>query len=244
MLFRVPTVSSTNDLMKIMASQNVPEGTVVVAEVQTAGRGRLGRRWFSPEGGLWFSVLFRPKAEAGETAKLVFVVSLAVAEVLQELCGLRAETRWPNDVLVNGKKICGVLAEMKTSGGKVDYAVVGVGVNVNFRVREVLPEQVWETATSVEDELGKKVDNTNLLLALIERLDRVYAVFVDEGSNAVVKRWKRYAGFLGHEVRVDVGPESLVGVAVDVTCEGALVLKFADGSIRELHVGDVSLRVV
>jgi BirA family biotin operon repressor/biotin-[acetyl-CoA-carboxylase] ligase len=244
MLFRVPTVSSTNDLMKTMASRNVPEGTVVVAETQTTGRGRLGRRWFSPKGGLWFSVLFRPKAEAGETAKLVFVASLAVAEVLQELCGLRAETKWPNDVLVNGKKICGILAEMKTSGGKVDYAVVGVGVNVNFRVREVLPEPVWETATSVEDELGKKVDNTNLLLALIERLDKVYAVFVDEGSDAVLKRWKGYAGFLGHQIRVDVGSESLVGAAVDVTREGALALKFADGSVREFHVGDVSVRVV
>jgi BirA family biotin operon repressor/biotin-[acetyl-CoA-carboxylase] ligase len=121
---------------------------------------------------------------------------------------------------------------------------VGVGVNVNFRVREVLPEPVWETATSVEDELGKKVDNTNLLLTLIERLDKVYAVFVDEGSDAVLKRWKGYAGFLGHHVRVDVGSESLVGVAVDVTREGALALKFADGSVREFHVGDMSVRLV
>ena len=243
-LFRVPSVSSTNDLVKTMASRDMPEGAVVLAEVQTAGRGRLGRKWFSPKGGLWFSVLLRPNAEASEAMKLVFVASLSVAEVLRELCGLRAETKWPNDVHVNGKKICGVLAEMKTSGGKVDYAVVGVGVNAAFKVREALAEEVWETATSIEDELGKHVDNTNLLLAVLEKLDEVYAVFVDEGSDAVLKRWKKLAGFLGRQVRVDVDSESYTGVAVDVTSEGALALELKDGSVRELRVGDVSLQVV
>jgi BirA family biotin operon repressor/biotin-[acetyl-CoA-carboxylase] ligase len=121
---------------------------------------------------------------------------------------------------------------------------VGVGVNANFKVREALGEEVWETATSIEDELGKHVDNTKLLLAVLEKLDEVYAVFVDEGSDAVLKRWKKLAGFLGRQVRVDVDSESYTGVAVDVTSEGALALELEDGSVRELRVGDVSLQVV
>lgn len=235
-------VSSTNELAKRSALLKVPEGTIVAAEVQTDGRGRLGREWFSPKGGLWFSVVLRPKIEAAEAAKLVFAASLAVADALGEFCGLHAETKWPNDVLVKGKKICGILAEINSTGKNVNYAVVGVGLNANFKVKEALPKEVVETATSIEDELGRQVDYKDLLFAVLEKLDKVYGVFINEGSDAVLKRWKSFAVFLGHEVTVKVDSETFVGVASDVASSGALVLKLKDGSVREFRVGDVILQ--
>jgi BirA family biotin operon repressor/biotin-[acetyl-CoA-carboxylase] ligase len=237
-------VSSTNDWVRRITSAKVLEGVVAVAETQTGGRGRLGRKWFSPKGGVWFSVLLKPKMKAAETAKLVFVASLAVAETLRESYGLDAETKWPNDVLVNGKKICGILAEMKTHGEKVDYAIVGVGLNANFKVQEALPKEVAVGATSVEEELGKHVDYTDLLFTLLERLDRVYERFLKEGSNAILKRWKELASFLGHEVSVEVDSETYTGTAFDVSSDGGLVLRLSDGSAREFHMGDMSLQMV
>lgn len=237
-------VPSTNDWAKRLASQKVPDGTVVVAEVQTVGRGRLGREWFSPKGGLWFSVVLRPKTEAAEAAKFVFAASLAVADALGEFCGLHAETKWPNDVLVGGKKICGILTEINSSGKNVNYAVIGVGLNANFKVKETLPKEVMETATSIEDELGRQVDYNDLLSAVLEKLDKVYGVFINEGSDAVLKRWKEFAFFLGHEVAVKVDSETFVGVASDVASSGALVLQLEDGSVREFRVGDVTLQLV
>ena len=237
-------VSSTNEWAKRSALRRVPDGTVVVAEVQTAGRGRFGRKWFSPKGGLWFSIVLRPKKEVAEATKLVFVASLAVADALGEFCGLHAETKWPNDVLVKGKKICGILAEINSTGKNANYVVVGVGLNANFKVKEALPKEVVETATSIEDELGRQVDYKDLLFAVLEKLDKVYDVFINEGSDAVLKRWKSFAGFLGHEVTIKVDSETFFGVASDVASSGALVLKLKDGSVREFRVGDVSLQLV
>ena len=160
-----------------MALHKVPEGTVVVAEVQTSGRGRLGREWFSPKGGLWFSVVLRPKTEASEAAKLVFAASLAVADALGEFCGLHAETKWPNDVLVKGKKICGILAEINSTGKNVNYAVVGVGLNANFKVKEALPKEVVETATSIEDlilDLHHKLNTSAVIVT--HQLTTVYKI--------------------------------------------------------------------
>jgi BirA family biotin operon repressor/biotin-[acetyl-CoA-carboxylase] ligase len=235
-------VSSTNDWVRRIASAKVLDGVVAVAETQTGGRGRLRRKWFSPKGGVWFSVFLKPKMKAAETAKLVFVASLAVAEALRESYGLNAETKWPNDVLVNGKKICGILAEMKTHGEKVDYAIVGVGLNANFKVQEALPKEIADNATSVENELGKQVNYTRLLFAVLEKLDEVYRIFLEERSNAVLKRWKELAAFLGHPVTVKVDTETFTGVASDISPEGGLVLRLADGSVREFHAGDVSLQ--
>jgi len=236
-------VTSTNDWVRRITSAKVPEGVVVVAETQTGGRGRLGRKWFSPKGGVWFSVLLKPKMKAAETAKLVFVASLAVAAALRESCRLNAETKWPNDVLVNGKKICGILAEMKTHGEKVEYAIVGVGINVNFKVQQALPTAVAINATSVEDELCKQVDCTDLLFTVLERLDRVYESFLKEGSNAVLERWKELAGFLGHEVAVKIDSVTYTGTARDISSDGGLILRLSDGSVREFRMGDVSLQM-
>lgn len=232
-------VNSTSDWAKKLVKMGAEEGTVTAAQTQTAGRGRLGREWISPRGGLWFSIILRPNQKASEAAKLVFVASLAVAEVLHEKYGLRTETKWPNDVLVSGKKICGILAEMSTKDEKVNYVILGVGVNANFCPDDVFPNSVRINATSIENELGKKIRLENFLKVLLERMEMIYDRYLEAGFSYLLEEWKKYARFLGHRVVVRDRKERLNGLALDVDIEGALVLKLEQG-IRRIHVGDIA----
>jgi biotin-[acetyl-CoA-carboxylase] ligase BirA-like protein len=232
-------VKSTSDWAKKLAKMGAEEGTVAVAQTQTGGRGRLGREWISPRGGLWFSIVLRPDQKASEAAKLVFVASLAVAEVLHEKYGLRTETKWPNDVLVNGKKICGILAEMNTKGQSVNYVILGTGVNANFSASDVLPESVKTTATSIEDELGRKIRLEGLLKALLEKMESIYDGYLETGFAPLLETWKSHAGFLGHAILVTDQNEKLNGLALDVDIEGALILKLEDGTKKRILAGDL-----
>jgi BirA family biotin operon repressor/biotin-[acetyl-CoA-carboxylase] ligase len=236
-------VDSTNKWAKELTMYGACEGTVVIAETQTRGRGRLGREWVSPTGGLWFSLILRPKLRPAEAVKLTFAAGLAVTKVLREMFGLKSETKWPNDVLVNGRKICGILTEMNTTGETVNFVVVGVGVNANFDVEKALPEQLKKVATSLENELGRKVQLEELFGGLLERLENLYELFTKKGFNPVLEEWKNYAGFLGYQVEVISPTEKLSGLALDVDHDGALVLRLEDGTMRRIFVGDVSLRV-
>jgi BirA family biotin operon repressor/biotin-[acetyl-CoA-carboxylase] ligase len=232
-------VKSTSDWAKKLAKMGAEEGTVAVAETQTAGRGRLGREWASPRGGLWFSIVLKPKREADEAAKLVFVASLAVAEVLHEKYGLRTETKWPNDVLVNGKKICGILAEMNTKGERVNYVILGIGVNANFRADDVLPELMKTRATSIEKEFGKKIRLESLLKELLEKMETTYDGYLETGFAPLLEQWKKYAEFLGRIVVIMDQEERLNGLALDVDLDGALILKLEDETRKRILVGDV-----
>jgi len=235
-------IDSTNKSAKELALDGAREGTVVIAETQTKGRGRLGREWVSPTGGLWFSLILRPKLRPSEAVKLTFVAGLAVAKVLREMFDLKVETKWPNDVLVNGRKICGILTEMNTTGETVNFVVVGVGVNTNFDVEKAFPEHLRRVATSLENELGRKVRLEELFRGLLERLENLYELFTKEGFNSILEEWKNHAGFLGRQVEVTSPTEKLSGLALDVDHDGALVLRLEDGTIRRVFVGDTSLR--
>jgi len=235
-------VDSTNKWARELATYGADEGTVTTAETQTKGRGRLNREWVSPTGGLWFSIILRPNVSPTEAVRLTFVAGLAVTKVLREMFDLRAETKWPNDVLANGRKICGVLAEMNTTGETVNFVVVGVGVNVNFDVENVFPKQLKRVATSLEKELGRKVELENLFRALLERLENLYELFVEEGFNPILEQWKNYAGFLGCKVEVSSPTGKMSGSALDIDDEGALVLRLEDGTVKRVFVGDVSVR--
>lgn len=233
-------VGSTNEWAKELAEKGAAEGTVTLAQVQTAGRGRLGREWISPRGGLWFSIILRPNQKAQQAAKLVFVASLAVAEVLHQKYGLRTKTKWPNDVLVNGRKICGILAEMNTKGEYVNHVILGVGLNANFSVNDSLPDQLKTEAISIETELGKKIRLENLLEALLEKMEAVYYSFLETGFRPVLERWKLYAEFLGKRIVANEEHQSLKGVASDVDVDGALIMKLENGATRRILVGDIA----
>jgi len=236
-------VGSTNDGAKELAAYGAGEGTVVVAERQTAGRGRLGREWFSPSGGLWFSIILLPKLRVSEAVPLVFVAGLAVAKTLRELYGLGVGTLWPNDVLVGDRKICGILTEMNSTGEVVNFVVLGIGINANIDVKEALPKQLRDAATSLGEELGQKIRIEELLKALLETLEVENDLFLEKGAPELLSEWKQYAAFLGHNVEISRGEEKFVGIAQDVENDGSLVLKLVNGSFRRFLVGDISLRV-
>jgi biotin-[acetyl-CoA-carboxylase] ligase BirA-like protein len=240
-IFFSRTVGSTNKWARQLAESGAEEGTVTVAETQTAGRGRLGREWISPHGGLWFSIVLRPRKSASEVAKLAFVASLAVARVLRRKYGLRAETKWPNDVTVNGRKICGILGETDFSGKTSDFTVLGIGINANVHTSMYFSPSIRPVVTSIQDELGRKIAVDKLLRAVLEELEKFYDLFIIRGFDPVLTQWKKYAGFLGKQIAVQDGTERIRGLAYDVDTEGALILKLENASLRRVVVGDVSL---
>ena len=234
-------VDSTNQWAKELAMYGAYEGTIVTAETQTEGRGRFGREWISPTGGLWFSVILRPNLRPAETVKLTFVAGLAVAKVLSNFFNLKVETKWPNDVLVNKRKICGILTEMNTTGETVNYVVVGIGVNVNFDVEKIFTRQLRRGVTSLENELGRKVKLEELFKALLEQMDNLYELFRKREFGRIFDEWKKYASFLGCQVQVTSPAEKINGLASDIDDDGSLVLKLEDGTIKHIFVGDVRL---
>ncbi len=237
------TIDSTNKLAWQLASQGAQEGTVTIAETQMSGRGRLNRTWVSPAGGLWFSVILRPSIRVAEACKLVFVAGLAVAKVLKEKYGLTVETKWPNDVLLRNRKVCGILAESKMLNDNVDFVVVGVGINVNFSAQKVFVGELRETATSLKTELGKEVSLNVLFKLLLEEMESLYERFSTEGFGPILQEWKKFGTFLGSPVQVTCNAEKLWGKAVDVDLEGSLILQLENGAVRRIFAGDVSMHL-
>lgn len=229
-IINLDEVDSTNEYAKRIAPSS-PEGTVVVAGKQTLGKGRRGRKWASPEGGLWMSVVLKPEVDAADMPKIVFIGALAVVDTLQEF-GIRAGIKWPNDVWVDGRKICGILTEGKL--GK--FVVLGIGLNVNNEI----PEELKEMATSMKLILGREVDLGRVLKILLRNLDRWYRGFLKDGSS-VISAVKERCFVLGRRVRVVEDGGELIGQAVDIDESGALILETSKGSVR-LFYGDVSLR--
>ena len=240
-IFFSKVIDSTNDWAKELAKLGAQEGTVAFAETQTAGHGRLRREWVSPKGGLWFSVILRPETQSAEAAKLMFIAGLAVARVLRRLYGLAAEVKWPNDVLVDGKKICGILGETNAACKTASFVILGIGINANFNLDKFLPDALRETVTSLQSMLGQKVKLEELFLALMEETEKLYDTYKTVGFSTILGEWKKCAGFLDKLVEVACASERLIGVACDVDCEGALLLKLKDGRMKRILVGDVSL---
>jgi BirA family biotin operon repressor/biotin-[acetyl-CoA-carboxylase] ligase len=235
-------VASTNEWAKKLASQGAPEGWVAIAETQTHGRGRLDREWISPLGGLWFSLILKPTQDLAKAAELTFVVGVAVAETLHEQYGLRTQTKWPNDVLVNGRKICGILGEATTKGKAISAVVLGIGINANFYAEQVFPESIRARATSLETELKRKIHLEELFSRLLEKLEAIYVLYTRRGFSSILRRWKKYAVFLGQEVEVTNRNEKVTGLAYDVDKDGSLILTLENGVFKHVFAGDVSLR--
>ena len=224
------TTTSTNTVARRLAEQGDPEGTVVIAETQTRGKGRLGRKWITRKGGLWLSVVLRPEIDPAHAAGLTLLAAVAVARALRG-AGLEAMIKWPNDVLVNGKKICGILTEMSAETDAVSFIILGIGVNVNNDVP-------LETATSLRAELGRSADRVKFAQALLEELEEEYLTFKSKGLTPILWEWRRYSDTLGRPVEVLYQEEAIRGIAQDVADDGSLVVQLRDGTLRKIVSGD------
>ena len=232
-----PRLTSTMDVARREAQQGAAEGTIVVADEQTAGKGRLHRDWLSPEGSIALSVVLYPRLL--HLPFLIMVASIAVVHSIEAVTGLKSQVKWPNDVLINGRKVCGILIESEVGGDRVDYAVIGIGLNVNLRVSDY-PE-ILSIATSVYDELGAEVSRLSLIQRLLAEIERLY-LSLPEGES-VYQEWRDSLVTLGKRVRVKSGETMYEGIAESVTSDGSLLLRQGDGSLTRMVAGDVTLVV-
>jgi len=232
---------STNDIAKELARKGASEGLLVLAETQTSGRGRLGRVWQSPPGGIWLSLMLRPKLTPQEAPKLTFIGAIAVAFCIRNL-GLDAKIKWPNDVLVNNRKVCGILTEMEAEIDVLHYVVVGIGINTNFK-KDKLPIDIQKTATTLKSELKESVNRNEFIACLLNEFERAYLVFLKKGFSPILEEWKELSCILNEDVRVYMDDKIIDGKAIDVDqASGALILKLDNGSIEKILSGDVSVR--
>ncbi len=235
----LPKTSSTNTLAMELAAQGAPEGTVVVAETQTAGRGRRGRTWISPKGNLYMSAILRPDIPVQRAPRITLLGAVAVAAAVRKALGLNAVIKWPNDVLIKDRKVCGLLTEMSAEQDRVRHVVLGIGVDVNADLAE-LPSDVQPRTTTLAAEAGKRIDRTALLREVLRELDQYYRAFLaDDG--AVLAAWKRMNCTLGNRVEVSGAGATIAGRAQDIDGDGRLVIRTDDGAIEAVSAGDVTI---
>jgi len=229
------SVTSTNDLARQEAQRGAAEGTVVIADEQVAGKGRLKRVWLSPKGSIALSVILYPAI--AQLPSLIMVASLAVAHSIEAVTGLKPQLKWPNDILINGKKVVGILIENSVRGNAVNYAVIGIGININLKITDF--PGIPPTATSLSDELGRDVSRLDLICGLLVEMEKLYLPL--SAGESVYQEWRDSLITLGKKVHVKSGKTDYQGIAESVASDGSLLLRHPDGSQTKIVAGDVTL---
>ena len=233
--------TSTNDVIEKLARDGVKEGVVVFAESQTKGRGRLGRKWISPaHKGLWFSILLRPDLRPQETTQLTVASATALRRAIQSETGLKPEIKWPNDILIGGKKVAGILTELSAELDKVRYVILGIGIDVNLDAGE-FPAELKKTATSLKIETGETISRAELATAILRELDLDYSRICSGKFAAVADEWEKNCATIGRNVTVQIGERKIRGRAESLDDDGALLLRTEHGHLERITGGDVTL---
>ena len=227
--------TSTNDVIEKLARDGVKEGAVVFAESQTKGRGRLGRKWISPgRKGLWFSVLLRPDLRPQETTQLTVASATALRRAIQSETGLRPEIKWPNDIVIGGKKVAGILTELSAELDRVRHVILGIGVDVNLGAGEFPPE-LRKLATSLKIESGRTISRAGLATAILRELDFDYARICGGGFTEVADEWQEHCKTIGRQVTIQIGERRIRGRAESLDDDGALLLRTDHGRSGKNH---------
>lgn len=234
---------STNIQARRLAEEGAPHGTLVVAEKQHGGKGRRGRTWESPSGvGIWMSILLRPEINPISASMLTLVMALAGVKGIREATGIETEIKWPNDLVLNKKKICGILTEMSTELMEIQYVVIGAGFNANL---ESVPEEIRNTATSLYMETGKKYQRSRIIAKVMEALEEYYEIFVKtEDMSGLMEEYNRCLVNLGNEVCVLAPSGEFRGISEGINQNGGLIVRLEDGTRSEVISGEVSVRGV
>jgi BirA family transcriptional regulator, biotin operon repressor / biotin---[acetyl-CoA-carboxylase] ligase len=236
-------VTSTNAAVRRLATERAPEGTVVLAEQQIAGRGRLGKRWFSPpKVNLYASLLFRPHIPIAAVPVFSFIASLALVEAVQDE-GLRAAIKWPNDILVERKKVAGVLAESARKGGELDHVILGIGVNLNVTqaaLREALGDAAQE-ATSLTEAAGREIDRNAFTARVLNLVEKWFEIYRTRGPSALLTAWRDREVVTGRRIEVREGGKTYEGRAVRVGDDGCLIVKDSLGVLHRVLTGEIRM---
>lgn len=240
-----PVTDSTNREAKRLAYRGAPDGTIAVAEEQTGGKGRLNRDFFSPRGkGIWFSIVLRPKFVPSDAPKCTLMAAVSIARAMERF-GLRAQIKWPNDIMFDGRKLVGILTELSAEMSRITYVVIGIGINVNIS-REEFPSELQNVASSLSEMKGEKISRVKFLRAVLEEFDKLYIDITKDqkrGFIRVLDEWRKYNITLGKKVRVITAStgEYFLGFARDIDADGALLVETTDG-LERVFAGDVSIR--
>lgn len=228
-------VDSTNDVAKRLAPKS-KEGTVIIAETQTKGRGRGRKEWISPPGGVWMSVILKPKIDPSCAPVLTLIFGLAVCKVIRSF-GLDAKIKWPNDVIIKDRKIAGVLADLH-SYERVNFVIVGVGIDANVNLQD-FPKEFRENVTSLKSELGQEIEKRSLIQNILKEMDRVYNTFKSGSLSSLLQEWKKLSSIIGKTVEVHTETEAIKGEAIDIDKSGALIILLEDGSHKKIIAGEI-----
>ena len=236
-LYHFMKTDSTNNVAKALAEQGAQEGTIIIAETQTYGRGRLGRKWESPKGGVWLSIILKPKLKMREIVKINLLTAVAVAKTIREEFKLNAEVKWPNDVLIDQRKVCGIL-----EGDEAKYVILGIGINANFELA-ALPENLRATATSLKDILGKEVDREKFICNLLKNFEIYYEKFKEGKTDLILNDWRKLSCILDRNVQISDYEKKFEGMAIDIDKDGYLIVKLNNGILKKILSADVTLRL-
>jgi BirA family biotin operon repressor/biotin-[acetyl-CoA-carboxylase] ligase len=230
---------STNQQACHFGDEGAAEGLVVIADRQSAGKGRMGRQWESPERvNLYASILLRPSILPFDAPKLTFLSAVAVCRAIKEASGLQAKVKWPNDVLLNGAKVAGLLNEMSAETDRVNYVVLGLGVNLNMRA-EQFPEDLRYPATSLAIVLGETVSRLDFTRVLLQEIDSLYQLYLEKGSAPIFSVWTDLCDMTGQAVHVDCNDIQVEGIMTGLAEDGALLVRTAAGKMESVYAGDV-----
>jgi BirA family biotin operon repressor/biotin-[acetyl-CoA-carboxylase] ligase len=231
-----PSVTSTNDIARQQARLKAAEGTAVIADRQTAGKGRLKREWVTPRGNIAVSIILYPARK--NLHFLTMLAALAVLHAIEKTTGLKCQLKWPNDVLINNKKVCGILLESQASTDSVEYAITGIGINVNKKLAD--HPEIASIATSLAGESGREVSRTTLLQTLFVEMEKLYLRL--QSGESLLPEWRDHLATLGKQIHVRAGDDVFAGIAESVADDGSLMLRCPDGRLMKFMAGDVSLR--
>ncbi|MDP2972303.1 MAG: biotin--[acetyl-CoA-carboxylase] ligase [Deltaproteobacteria bacterium] len=235
-------LDSTNSKAYELATRGAEEGEVVIAESQEKGRGRLGRNWFSPSYlNLCLSVILRPKIPPHQAPLITLMAAVATAEAIEKYSGLRPLIKWPNDILLKGRKVAGLLNEIQSETDRIHFVILGIGVNLNLD-EKMFPQEIRSVATSMKQEMGQSISRKAFLQSILLALEAWYSKFLKEGGAVILKAWRDRAHIKGKRVKVTSFGETISGIAVDVDSDGALILRMENGKRRRVVAGDVEYK--
>ena len=227
-------IDSTNLKAKEMAPE-CADGTIIITEQQFRGKGRMGKQWYSPKGGIWFSVILKPDIPPDHIYRLTLMAGISVVEALEDI-GIKARIKWPNDVTINEKKICGILTEVEAQMDCVNFVIIGIGIDANIEM-DMLPPIMRVSTTSLKEETGKDIDRVLLVQSLLERLEKDYNTYLNGNFDSILNRWKEYSSTLNRRVKIVTRFKSIEGEAVGIDHDGALVIEMDDGTLEREITG-------
>lgn len=235
------SVESTQRIAHRLAYENASEGTVIIAEEQLSGRGRMDRKWHSPKyTGIWMSLILRPNIPLPKAPQLTLLAAVAIVQTIEDQTGLFPEIKWPNDILINGKKVTGILTELEAEADRINSVIIGIGLNVNQTTVD-FPSELKEIATSLFIEKGEKVSRADLIKGIFMNLEKLYLLYLEEGFQPIKLLWESYAISIGKTITARTLTSSIIGKAQGITDDGVLIIEDEHGKTHHVYSADIEL---